>query len=157
MKDTSYKTVIHNAEELSKYVGKEIGLSGWIEIDQASINRFGILTRDEQWIHMDVDRSERESPFGETIAHGFLVLSMFSYFFESCIELKGFKMGLNYGFDKIRFINVAPAGSRIRGRFILQDLQVREGSTKCTYAVTVEIEGQEKPAIVAEWIGLAVE
>ncbi len=155
-KNTPYKSVISNVDELKSYIDKEIGLSEWMDIDQGTIDRFGILTRDEQWIHMDTDRSESESPFGKTIAHGFLALSMFSYFFESSIELRGFKMGLNYGFDKIRFINVVPVGSRIRGRFKLMDLQEREEGVKCTYAVAIEIEGEEKPAIAAEWIGLAI-
>lgn len=155
MNTKATKTTFNSIEEMHQHIGQEIGLSQWHEVNQASINQFATLTKDEQWIHTDPDRCAQQSPFKKPIAHGFYALSLFSFFLEDCVELKGAKMGMNYGFEKIRFTNIVPVGAKIRGRFLLKDLENRENGVKLRYQVSVEIEGEEKPAVVAEWIGLA--
>jgi acyl dehydratase len=140
---------------LKARIGQEIGVSDWCTVDQDMIDRFADLTDDHQWIH--VDRAAAAStPFGGTIAHGFLVLSLLTKLSASVdLQLAGMKMGLNYGFDKIRMTNPVRAGSRIRGRFVLKDLAERgHGQWLSTLAATVEVEGQQKPAIVADWLSL---
>lgn len=136
-------------------IGQEIGLSDWCTIDQDMIDRFADLTGDHQWIHVDREAASR-TPFGGTIAHGFLVLSMFTRLAESTdLSLEGATMGLNYGFDKVRMTQPVRAGRRIRGRFVLKDFVERSpGQWLSTLAVSVEIEGESRPAIVAEWLGL---
>ncbi len=155
MTDTAFKTIFESPEDMQAYIGKEVGLSEWLTVNQEMISQFGELTKDEQWIHCDPERAAKESPFKKTIAHGFLSLSMFTWFLENCIILKGIKMGLNYGFDKIRFINTVQVDARVRGRINLIGIDQKEDSLKFKYQVTVEIEGEEKPAIVAEWLGMA--
>jgi len=154
MKNETYTSTFETVEDLRLYVGKEIGISNWLNIDQECINQFCTITKDEQWIHTEPERCAELSPFKKPIANGFLILSFCTHLLESCIELKGIKMGLNYGFDKIRFTNVVPVGSKIRGRFKLLELAKKENEVKFKYGVTIEIEGEEKPALVAEWIGL---
>ena len=140
---------------MNTYLGKEVGISDWLAVDQALINDFGRLTKDEQWIHSDPERSAAYSPFKSTIAHGFLGLSFASHFAEKSFTLEGAKMGMNYGFDKIRFTNVVPVDSKIRGRFKLIELERREEGAKFKMELIIEIQGIEKPAVVAEWIALA--
>ena len=154
MTNTPYKTTFESIAAIPPYLGQEIGLSDWFVIDQELINKFGALTKDEQWIHVDPDKSAQFSPYKQPIAHGFLVLSMCPHLAEQCFELHGTKMIVNYGFDKIRFTNAVTVGSKIRGRFTLKAFEQKQNSAKCTYGVWVEIEGQEKPALVAEWITL---
>lgn len=146
-----------STDELKGLVGSEIGLSDWILIDQARIDRFADVTEDRQFIHVDPKRAA-ETPFGGTIAHGFLTLSMLSRLAEHVIpRLKGVRMGVNYGFEKLRFMNPVRAGKRIRGRFTLMAADERlPGQWTCKYGVRVEIEGEEKPALVAEWIGMQI-
>jgi len=153
--NTSYKTIIPSLEEMSSLVGKELGLSDWITIDQQSITDFGVLTKDEQWIHTDTERAAVESPYKQTIAHGFLILSYCSHFAAQCYKIEGVKMGINYGFDKVRFTNSTPAGARIRGRLSLLDYQVKENSSKNKFGLQIEIEGQTKPACIVEWITMS--
>lgn len=143
-------------DELRALKGEEMGVSRWIEIDQAKINAFADITDDHQWIHVDPDRA-KETPFGGAIAHGFLTLSMLSAMgYEAGPTLLGVTHGVNYGFDRIRFLSPVPAGARVRGRFVLSDLdESKAGEVTYRMAVTVEIEGQEKPAIAADWIGRA--
>jgi len=156
MIDSPYKTTFKDLQDMQSYVGKEMGLSEWMAIDQTSINQFATLTKDEQWIHVDPEQCEKHSPFKQPIAHGFLVLSLCTHLGQECYQLEGAKMGINYGFDKVRFINTTRVGAKIRGRFTLLDFSFREdGGAKFKMGVTVEIEGEEKPACVAEWIGLA--
>jgi acyl dehydratase len=136
-------------------IGQELGLSEWLAIDQSMIDRFADLTGDHQWIHVDREAAAR-TPFGGTIAHGFLVLSMFTRLAESIdLLLDGVQMGMNYGFDKVRMTQPVRSGKRIRGRFVLKDFVERgPGQWLSTLAVSVEIEGEAKPAIVAEWLSL---
>ena len=130
--------------------GRKLALSDWIEVSQEMINRFADLTGDHQWIHVDVERARKETPFGSTIAHGFLTVSLLSEFSRRTVEVRGdFKMRINYGFNKLRFVSPVPAGSKIRARFTPQKVTDNE----VTWQVTVEVEGQQKPALVAEWLG----
>lgn len=137
-------------------VGKEIGVSPWHLIDQKRIDAFAETTEDHQFIHVDPDRAARETPFGATIAHGFLTMSMLSVFnYEVIPKIEGATMGVNYGFDRLRFISPVRAGSRIRGRFVLAEAKMRSANELMSRtSVTVEIEGADKPALVADWIGL---
>ena len=144
--------------ELDGLVGTEVAVSDWLPVTQAMIDAFADVTGDHQWIHVDVPRARAESPYGETIAHGFLTLSLVSRLLESTIVLDGFRSGLNYGFNRIRFTGPVRAGRRIRGRFelaALEHLQPLDGRTagvQTTWRVTVEVDGESRPAIVAEWM-----
>jgi acyl dehydratase len=137
-------------------VGKEIGVSPWHLIDQKRIDAFAETTEDHQFIHVDPERAARETPFGATIAHGFLTMSMLSVFnYEVIPKIEGATMGVNYGFDRLRFISPVRAGSRIRGRFVLTEAKMRSANELMSRTgVTVEIEGADKPALIADWIGL---
>jgi acyl dehydratase len=141
--------------ELQSLVGTEIGTSEWLEIDQGRIDTFAEVTEDRQFIHVNKELAEK-TPFGGTIAHGFLTLSLLSHFSEaSGLVIEGVKMGINYGFEKIRFLAPVPNGSRVRGRFFLKSvLEKKEGNFLITYQVSVDIEGSEKPALVADWLTL---
>jgi acyl dehydratase len=139
-------------EDLEKRVGQEILVSPWIEVTQERIDRFAEATEDRQWIHVDVERARRESPFQTTIAHGFLTVSMLSRLLNSSIKFGTAKMGLNYGFNRLRFTGPVPAGSRVRGRFTLKALEEIEGGVQTTWGVVVEREGSDKPCLVAEWL-----
>lgn len=138
-------------EKLKDYIGKEIGLSDWVQIDQDRVNKFAECTGDHQWIHVDVEKA-KNGPFGQTIAHGFLTLSLLPILAgANRVFPTGIKMGINYGTNKIRFINPVPVGSRIRNRAVLKEL-TEKGADRLLMMVenTIEIEGQEKPAMVAE-------
>ena len=139
-------------------IGQEVGVSNWITVDQAMIDEFAKTTHDDQWIHIDPERAAKETPFGGTIAHGFLTLSLASRFAYDCFEQEpGQVMGVNYGFDKLRFLNPVRAGARVRGRFVLSAIKQRSATDLLrTNTLTVEIEGQETPALIAEWLGLAI-
>lgn len=145
---------IRTLEELKGEVGKEIGVSSWIDVDQSRIDVFADVTIDHQFIHVDPEKAKM-TPFGGTIAHGFLTLSLLSAMvYEAGPRLKGVAMGVNYGFDKIRFLSPVRSGSRVRGRFTLMELsEDRPGEITYKQAVSVEIEGSDKPALIAEWIG----
>ncbi len=133
---------------LHKLVGQEIAVSDWVEITQERINKFAEATDDHQWIHVDVERA-RQSPFGGTIAHGYLTMSLIAGFSQRTMKFPA-RMGVNYGSNKIRFISPVPAGSRLRGRFTLKQVENIEGGLQMTMSVTVEREGSDKPACVAE-------
>lgn len=139
-------------------LGTEIGVSNWIEVDQAMIDQFATVTHDEQWIHVDPARAAAETPFGGTIAHGFLSLSLASRFAYDCLPVyEGQVMGINYGFNKIRFLSPVKAGSRLRGRFVLRDVKKRsDKELQRETALTIEIEGSDSPALVAEWLSLSI-
>ena len=141
--------------ELQSLIGTEIGTSEWLEIDQGRIDTFAEVTEDRQFIHVNKELAEK-TPFGGTIAHGFLTLSLLSHFSEaSGLVIEGVKMGINYGFEKIRFLAPVPNGSRVRGRFFLKSVvEKKEGNFLITYQVSVDIEGSEKPALVADWLTL---
>jgi acyl dehydratase len=146
---------LHKPAELQARIGQEVGLSDWVEVTQDMINRFADLTDDHQFIHVDPVLAAK-TPFGGTIAHGFLVLSLLAKLGKAAeFVLEGIQMGMNYGFDRVRLMAPVKAGKRIRGRFVLKDLVERApGQWLSTLAVTVEIEGESKPAIVADWLGL---
>lgn len=145
-------TTILSVPQLRERLGAEVGVSDWFEVTQDHINEFAEATGDRQWIHVDPDRASRESPFGRTIAHGFLTLSMLSRMIEETITVTGMRMGLNYGFNRIRFTGPVPSGSRIRARFVLKALDDLEGGVQMTWGVNVEREGEAKPVLVAEWL-----
>ena len=139
-------------KDLESLLGQEVGLSRWFEMDQERIGLFADVTEDQQFIHIDPERA-KATPFGGTIAHGFLTLSMLSAMAEGAVPLvEGLIHTVNYGFDRIRFISPVSAGARIRGRFELVAIKVSDGEITQTMKVTVEIEDGDKPALVAEWI-----
>jgi acyl dehydratase len=143
---------LKSLRDLRDSIGQEIVVSEWMQITQERIDRFADATEDHQWIHMDVERARRESPFQATVAHGFLTLSMLSRLLNSSIKFGTAKMGVNYGFNRLRFTAPVPAGSRLRGRFTLQALEEIEGGVQTTWGVVVEREGSDKPCLVAEWV-----
>lgn len=139
-------------------VGTEVGVSNWITVDQAMIDQFAQTTQDTQWIHVDPERAAAETPFGGAIAHGFLTLSLASRFAYDCFNMMpGQVMGINYGMNRVRFLKPVLAGSRVRGRFTLQKVTARsETDLLRENLLTIEIEGEDTPALVAEWLGLAI-
>jgi acyl dehydratase len=141
-------------QELRTRTGQEIGVSPWHTVTQDQINRFADVSGDDQWIHCDVERARRESPYGTTIAHGFLTVSLLSKFAKEAVAIEGdYKMRINYGFNRLRFTGGVPAGSRIRARFTLNSMKEIEGGVEIAWGVSVEVEGRDKPALVAEWLG----
>jgi acyl dehydratase len=145
--------IISGIEELKTLAGEEIGASDWFEVTQARINAFADATEDHQWIHIDTERARTASPFGTTIAHGFLTLSLLPHLAAQAYRVQGdFKMGINYGLNRLRFISPVPSGSRVRARFTLQSVEDVAGGAQLTVVATVEIEGGQKPALVAEWL-----
>jgi acyl dehydratase len=145
-------TQIENIAALGAFVGKDVGVSDWLEVSQERINQFAEATGDRQWIHIDVDRAARESPFKTTIAHGFLSLSLLSELGRMTMSVGSVKMGINCGLNRVRFVSPVPANSRIRGRFALASLEEIKGGVQATWSVTVELEGHDKPCCVAEWL-----
>jgi len=137
---------------LAALVGQEVGVSGWLDITQARIDAFADATGDRQWIHVDVERARAETPFGTTIAHGFLTLSLVSALMRDAVTVDGPRMTLNYGLNRVRFVSPVPAGSRIRARVVLGRCDDVGDSVQATWNVTIEREGGEKPCLVAEWI-----
>jgi acyl dehydratase len=142
-----------NLEELAAKVGQEVVVSDWLEVTQERIDQFADATGDHQWIHVDVERARRESPFGTTIAHGFLTLSLLSHFLNNSLEFGNSKMGVNYGCNRLRFTAPVKSGSRLRARLKLKEFQRIEGGVQLIWDVAMECEGQEKPVLVAEWVG----
>ena len=143
-------------EAYQAMVGKEIGVSSWHLIDQPRIDAYADVIEDHQFIHVDPERAKKETAFGTTIAHGFLTMSLLSVMsYEVMPAVAGATMGVNYGFDKLRFISPVRSGKRVRGRFVLAEAKLRKpGEFQTRTNVTVEIEGEDKPALVAEWLGL---
>ncbi len=145
--------VIAGTDELKKLVGQEAGVSEWIEVTQDMINRFADLTHDHQWIHVDAERSRRESPFQATIAHGFLTMSLMSGMVHEAVDVQGdYALRVNYGFNRLRFPAPVPAGARVRGRITVNAVRDVEGGTEVAWGIVVEIDGREKPAVAAEWL-----
>jgi acyl dehydratase len=145
--------VIETPDALKAYVGKEIGVSEWLAVTQERINQFAEATEDRQWIHLDGERAKRESPFGVTIAHGFLTLSLISRLVKDVIRISdGARLTINYGLNRVRFPSPVRQGSKIRGRFTLLSFQNRGEAQEAIFAVSVECEGSDKPCCVAEWI-----
>jgi acyl dehydratase len=137
---------------LGGLVGQEVGTSGWLVITQDRINAFANATGDHQWIHVDTERASAETPFGTTIAHGFLTLSLSSALIRDAVTVDGCSMTLNYGLNRVRFVSPVPSGSRIRARIALAGIDDMGDSLQATWKVTIEREGGDKPALVAEWI-----
>jgi acyl dehydratase len=139
-------------EDLAAREGSEVGVSPWVVVDQARIDRFADAIDDRQWIHVDPERA-RDGPFGATIAHGFLSLSLLSRLFAMTFTFEGRRMGINCGLNKVRFTAPLPAGSRVRGRFALAKCEsLADGGVQHIWNVVVEREGGDKPVLVAEWI-----
>ena len=143
--------VFNGVDELRAAKGSQVGTSDWIEVEQDRINLFADATDDHQWIHVDVDKA-KDGPFGTTIAHGFLTLSLLPKLISQVYRVDGVKMGINYGLNKVRFTAPLPVGSRVRGSVELADVSDVEGGVQITTKVTVEVEGSERPALVAEWL-----
>jgi len=141
--------------ELKDLIGQEVAQSEWVEISQERVNTFADATGDHQWIHIDVERAKRESPFGGPIAHGFLTLSLLPMLVANAIKLTYVKMGVNYGLNKVRFPSPVPAGSRVRARLKLLEIEDIKDGAQFTWEVTIEREGQDKPVCVAESISRA--
>jgi acyl dehydratase len=136
--------------EMQAEIGKEVAISEWMTMEQGRVNQFAEATDDPQWIHVDVERAKRESPFGTTIAHGFLTLSLIPKLFESVVILPQGKMSINYGLNKVRFPSPVRVGSRLRGRFKLLEVEQLDGCMQSVWQMTLECEGMDKPACVAE-------
>jgi acyl dehydratase len=148
---------IESLESLSELVGQEIGPTDWTTVTQERINAFADVSGDHQWIHTDVERAKRESPFGGTVAHGNLTLSLVDSFRLELIEQKGVVAGVNYGFDRVRFPAPVPAGARVRAKAQLQSVEeLGEGWWHVVTRITVEVEGNDKPACVADSVGRAL-
>jgi len=144
---------LDSPEALREYVGREIATTGWMQLTQERIDRFADVTEDRQWIHIDRERAERESPFHGTVAHGFLTLSLISHLSKQAFEIRGgMRLAVNYGLNRVRFPSPVRADSMIRARFALESLKDVKGALEATYLVTIEAEGASKPCCVAEWI-----
>ena len=137
---------------LGGLVGREVATSDWLVITQDRIDAFAEATSDHQWIHVDSGRARAETPFGATIAHGFLTLSLLSALMRDAVTVDGPRMTLNYGLNRVRFVSPVPCGSRIRARVALATFDDMGDSIQATWGVTIEREGGDKPAVVAEWI-----
>jgi acyl dehydratase len=147
--------IFDGLDEIRSAVGQEIGASEWVEITQDRIDQFAEATCDEQWIHVDQERAERELPGGRTIAHGLLSLSLAPMFIRSVMGLKGLRNTLNYGADRIRYLAPVPAGSKLRGRTTIAEAEdVPPNGLRVNYHVVIEIEGGQRPACVADLIAL---
>jgi acyl dehydratase len=144
-------TVVDLAQ-LGGLVGQEVATSDWLVITQDRIDAFADATSDHQWIHVDSGRAQAETPFGATIAHGFLTLSLLSALMRDAVTVDGARMTLNYGLNRVRFVSPVPSGSRIRARVALATVDDMGDSIQATWGVTIEREGGDKPAVVAEWI-----
>ena len=146
---------VDTPQEMKNYVGQELGVSDWITVDQEMINKFADATGDHQWIHVDVERAKTEMPGGTTIAHGYLTLSLLPRLNQEIFRIEKRSRGINYGSNKIRFTGVVPAGSRVRGRLTLTAAEdVKGDGLRLIYKAVIEREGEERPVLVAETIGI---
>jgi acyl dehydratase len=143
---------IASLAELKTLVGQEVAVSDYVPITQEQVNKFADATGDHQWIHIDVERSRRESPFGGPVAHGFLTLSLLPMLMQNAIRMTDVRMGVNYGLNKVRFPSPVPVGSLVRARCKLLQVEDIEGGAQLTWQVTIEREGGDKPVCVAESI-----
>jgi acyl dehydratase len=144
--------VLCRIEELKHLVGKEVAVTDWLAVTQERIDGFADATEDHQWIHVDRERAGRESPYGTTVAHGFLSLSLLPYLLGQAIEIQGTRLGINYGLNRVRFTGPVPAGSCVRARFRLDAVEDIPKGVQTTWNVTLERKGEAKPVLVAEWI-----
>jgi acyl dehydratase len=139
-------------EQLRGRLGQEIAVTDWLLITQGRVRQFAGATGDDQWIHLDEERARRESPYGGTIAHGFLTLSLLSQFMKQAVALQDVRMGINYGLNRVRFPAPVKVGAKIRARFTLMAMKDVAAGVEVVYQATLEVEGGEKPCCVAEWI-----
>jgi len=146
------KRIIEDLNELKTLAGQEIGASDWLEITQERVNTFADATGDHQWIHVDPERSKKESPYGGAIAHGYLTMSLAPFFLQQIMEIKKRRMAVNYGMNKVRFPAPVPVGSKVRLRVALAEIEDVKGGVQAVIKMTFEVEGQEKPCCVAEAI-----
>lgn len=147
---TSTNSTFNTLEDVSSRVGEEVFVTDWVRITQERIDQFAQATGDFQWIHVDAQRAASASPFGSTIAHGFLTLSLLGKFYEDHLSLPFCEMGINYGLNKVRFTQPVRVNSQVRGRFVLAKLENISGGIQLTFTVLIEIDGLAKPACVAE-------
>jgi acyl dehydratase len=148
------KRIFDSLDDVQQCVGQEVAVTDWFTMTQDRIQQFADATLDHQWIHVDVERAKRESPFKAPIAHGFLTLSMLAYFMGQAVGIKsGLRMGVNYGLNKVRFVSPVRVGSNMRARFVLNSIKEVDGNgVEAQYNATIETEGSERPACVAEWL-----
>jgi acyl dehydratase len=147
------QVVLEDVRALKEFVGREIGVTGWLSLTQKRIEQFAEATEDRQWIHLDRERASRESPYGTTIAHGFLTLSLVSYFVREAIEIRGgVRMVVNYGLNRVRFPSPVRSDSKIRARIAVLTLKELSDAVEVTFNVTIESENSDKPCCVAEWV-----
>lgn len=146
---------VEKPADMNAHIGQKLGTSDWVLVDQTMINKFAEATGDHQWIHVDVERAKQEMPNGKTIAHGFLTLSLLPLLSDTCYAIRKRSRGINYGSNKVRFTAPVPAGSRVRLHQTLKAVEPIEGGVRIFTESSVEIEGQSRPALVAETISLA--
>jgi acyl dehydratase len=148
------KRILDSPDSLKDLVGQELAVTDWFTVTQERIQQFADATLDHQWIHIDMERARRDSPFKAPVAHGFLTLSLLPHFMHEALEIsQGVRLGVNYGLNRVRFVSPVPAGSNIRARFALQSVNdVPPNAVEVIFNATVELEGSGKPCCVAEWI-----
>jgi acyl dehydratase len=146
------QTVFTSVADLERMRGQRVGESAWRTITQALVDEFAQVSGDHQWIHVDPERARRESPFGTTVAHGFLTLSLLSSLSAEVIGMQNARMGVNYGFDRVRFVAPVPVGVQIRGTFAIEDVRAVNGGAQITWRVEVEVRDAPKPALSALWL-----
>ncbi|MSO90351.1 MAG: MaoC family dehydratase [Acetobacteraceae bacterium] len=146
---------VEKPTDLNTHIGQKLGTSDWVLVSQEMINKFADATGDHQWIHVDIERAKKEMPNGQTIAHGFLTLSLLPILSDGCYRIKRRSRGINYGSNRVRFTNPVPSGSRVRLHQTLKSVEPIVGGVRITTQAEVEIEGQKSPALVAEFISLA--
>jgi acyl dehydratase len=144
--------VVDSVAALKSLAGSEIAVTDWLTITQERIQQFAETTEDRQWIHLDTERARRESPYGTTIAHGFLTLSLLSYFMKQAVDVRGVRMGVNYGLNRVRFPAPVRSGSRVRARVSVVSTKDFPECCEAVLSFTVECEGSEKPCCAAEWV-----
>ena len=147
--------VVDKPSDMKAHVGEKVGTSEWLTVDQAMIDKFADATGDHQWIHVDVERAKREMPGGKTIAHGYLTLSLVAGLAHQTHDIRHRSRGINYGSDRLRFTSPVPSGSRVRLHQTLTKVEDIEGGVRLTFDTQMEVEGQDRPALVAETIALA--
>jgi len=154
LRSVSIMHVITCIEDAQALVGQELGVSGWVRLDQQRLNLFADATDDHQWIHVDEERARRELPTGSTIAHGYLLLSLLPSLINELVEFSGLERVINYGLNKVRFKHMVPVGSRVRLRSVVKSARKRAGALQAILENTIEVEGQDRPACVAETIAM---
>ena len=148
--------ILDPTSDLSQWIGREVAVSDWLEITQQRVDEFADATGDHQWIHVDPVRAARETSFGGTIAHGFLTLSLLPQLYQSCLEIAPRRLGINVGFNRVRFTAPVRVGTRIRARYTLASTDAVKDGVQFVWQVSVEAEGTDKPACVAEWVTRAL-